>query len=74
MEEILKEILKELQYQTKLLEMVFHAKDAGQVNTQQIQKRIASIMANVTKMPGMNQPLAKQLLNDLIGIIPKQGG
>lgn len=70
MEEILKDILNELKYQTRLLENAFHAKDAKQVDAQHMQKHMASLMLNISKMPGMDQPQAQKILKDLINIIP----
>ena len=70
MEEILKDILNELKFQTKLMENVFHAKDTKNVNAQHIQKNMGSLVSNISKMPGMDQPQAQKILNDLMNIIP----
>lgn len=70
MKEILKEILKELKFQTKLMENVFHAKDTKNVNAQHVQKHMGSLVANIGKMPGMDQPQAQKILKDLLNIIP----
>jgi ketopantoate reductase len=70
MEQTLKDILKELKFQTKLMENIFHAKDSKNVNAQHMQKGMAMLMSNIGKMPGMNQPEAQKILNDLMAIIP----
>jgi len=70
MEEMLKEILQELKFQTKLMENMFHAKDAKNVNSQHIHKNMGSLISNIGKMPGMNQPQAQKLLKDLMNIMP----
>lgn len=77
MEETLKQILAELKLQTaeikfqrQLMQDLFHSKDAKNHNAQHIQKRMASLVGNISNMPGMDQPQAKALLNDIMGIIP----
>lgn len=70
MKEVLKDILKELQYQTKLMENIFHKKDTGQSNLQQMQKSMELLISNISKMPGMNQPKAQKMMGDIMKIIP----
>jgi len=70
MEQILKDILKELKYQTKLMEDMFHNRDAKNVGARQIQDHMTSLMANVKMMPGMKQPQVQKVLDDLMNIIP----
>ena len=70
MKAILEDILKELKFQTKLMEDLFHSKDKRNVNAQHIQKHMGSLVSNIGKMPGMDQPQAQKLLKDLMNIIP----
>ena len=70
MEQILKEILAELKFQTSLMETIFHNKDAKNNNAHHIQKHMGSLIANISKMKGMDQPEAQKVLNDLLKIIP----
>ena len=77
MKQILNDILEELrsmrgelQFQTKLMKNIFHSKDAKNYNAQHIQKHIGSLIANIGKMKGMDQPEAQKVLGDLMKIIP----
>ena len=70
METILKEILKELQYQTRLMENLYHRGDAANNSAKEIHKNVTKLMTEISDMPGMNSPQAKNLLKNLLNVIP----
>jgi len=68
--QLMKDIAGELHFQTQLMKDMFYRKDAKNHNAQHIQNHMGSLIANISKMKGMNTPEAQKILNDLLKIIP----
>jgi len=69
MKETLKEILKELQYQTKLMEEIYERKDAHKGNNEMLKKQMASMQKIIKSTPGLNPEMA-QVLNSIFNAMP----
>ena len=71
MEELLKEILVELQYQTQLMKVVFHAKDQGANQMAQFRIKAAALQKQMMAIPGLkdNSQMA-DFVKNIMNIIP----
>ena len=66
-EELLKKILEQLEYQTKLLEAIFGDADAKRHNLAESKKQMGSMMAGFMNNPFMQMnPEAKELFQNLM--------
>jgi len=71
MEELLKQILAELQYQTKLMKVVFHAKDQNVNQMAQFRIKAANLQKQMMAIPGLKEnPQMADFVNNLMSIIP----
>jgi len=71
MEEILKQILAELQLQTKLMEDVFHAKDQNKYQMAQFRIKAAALQKQMMAIPGLkDNPQMADFVKNLMSIIP----
>jgi len=66
---VLEKILKELQYQTQLMENIFEKKDAHQVGVATIKKQIEAVQKVILNTPGINPEMVK-MINSILNITP----
>jgi hypothetical protein len=69
MKEILKEILKALQYQTKLMETIYEKKDESRAGSEMVRKQMESMQKIIASTPGINPELAK-MIGSIFNTIP----
>jgi hypothetical protein len=69
--DVLSKILAQIQWQTTLMENVFLKKDATNHQNQNLRKNMEGLIDDIKNLPGMQQPQAAQLLDRIMGMIPK---
>jgi len=78
MEKILKEILKELQFQTKLLTNIFEDKDEEKAHARKTSKavieNVAALQKEILKHPAISgTPEMADMIKNMLNLIPKGG-
>jgi len=69
MEEILKEILKELRYHTQLMENIYEKKDEHQAGAAIVKKQMESFKKIILDIPGINPEMVKTM-NSIFNTMP----